>query len=209
MTDWLSYGQFGLTMLAAQFSPGPDMLLLLKNAVNHPLRAGILTVLGIAAGLLVHTTVACLGLAAVFKSNPLAFRLFTWTGAAYLIYVALRILLSLRQQSQPGTITETAGEHPISDGEAFRQGLLTNLTNAKAFLFLASFLAASLSVDSSSTRKWVLGAIIIGQALVFWSLFVWLLRRRVIRAAYLRAERPLNLAFALLLILIAIRVAVS
>jgi threonine/homoserine/homoserine lactone efflux protein len=207
MNDWI-YLSFALTMLAAQFSPGPDMLLLLKNAVNHPLRAGIFTVLGICCGLGIHTAVAILGLAAAFRANPTVFRVFAWTGAAYLAWLAVKLLTSLRAKPVgPEGGVEARGEKPLGDSAAFRQGFLTNMTNAKAFLFLAAFIAAALKHDNSTLRKAILAGIILGQALVFWSLFVWLLKRPLMRSAYLRAENALNLVFGVLLLLVAAQVA--
>ena len=58
-------------------------------------------------------------------------------------------------------------------------------------------LAANAGPDSSLHRKLAFAGIILGQALVFWSLFVWLLKRPAVRSLYLDAERLLNLLFGL------------
>lgn len=196
--------QFCLTMLAAQFAPGPDMILLLKCAVNHPLRAGLLTVLGIVLGLSIHSAVAALGLGVLLQANPLVFRGLMLVGAIYLLWLAGKLLLSLRSAA-PATTAATTTVGTLSDGGAFLQGFLTNITNAKAFLFLTSFIAAGLRDDSGPGRKWLLVGIIIGQALVGWSLFLWLLKRPVLMRQYLRLQMPLNALFGILLLAIALQ----
>jgi threonine efflux protein len=202
--DSLLLIQFALTMLAAQFSPGPDMLLLVQSSVQHSLRAGLWIVLGIVCGLAIHCTLAGLGLTALLQGHPWFFRSMMLLGGMYLGWLALKLLSSLRQRP-----TATAETNPtsnsLSDRAAFLRGFITNLTNVKAMLFLASFLAAGLRDDSSTERKTILIAIILVQALVGWSLFVWLLQRPAIRSWYQRAERFLNATFGILLLLIALQ----
>jgi threonine efflux protein len=195
-------------MLAAQFSPGPDMLLLLRSAVNHSLQAGLWTVLGISCGLAVHCAVTLIGLAAMLMGNPGFYLAFCLAGAGYLLWIAWNLFRSLRKKS---VTTESPVEaatvaSAITNGAAFRQGLLTNLTNAKALVFLASFLAAGLQRSQTVSHKSMLVLIIVGQALVFWSLFVWFLKRPRVLGLYLRSQNILNAVFCLLLVLLAGRV---
>jgi threonine/homoserine/homoserine lactone efflux protein len=201
----MSYLEFSLIMLAAQFSPGPDMLLLLKAAVNHPLRTGLMTVCGIVSGLAIHCALGALGLSVLLQTNPWTFKFLLAVGAAYLAWLASKLL---RSHPAPDHLETLAlGNRPsslaISSRTAFLQGFITNITNVKAFLFLTSFLTAGLSHDTSATRRWMLVGIILGQALVLWSLFLWVLKRPPLLAAYQRLERPLNLLFGILLLCLA------
>jgi threonine/homoserine/homoserine lactone efflux protein len=197
----VEYFVFGAVMLLAQFSPGPDMLLLLKNAVNHPLRAGLLTVAGIVLGLCVHTTLAVTGLAVVFHESPMAVRILGMGGGLYLAWLAFQLLRSVFRAPAPEAVAARASgmETPLPDRAAFLQGLITNLLNPKAVLFLLSVLTVNIGPGSSVGRKLAFASIIIGQAIVFWSLFVWLLKRPAVRSRYLSAERPLNFLFGLAL----------
>src|SRR5688572_21266544 len=168
----MDYAAFAIVMLLAQFSPGPDMLLLLKNAVNHPLRAGLWTVAGIAVGLMVHTTLALTGLSIIIRDSATAARVLNLCGGLYLGWLAFQLLASVRRRPSPESAAGAAGtEIPLSDSAAFSQGLITNLLNPKAAIFLLSVLAASAGPGSSAGRKLAFAAIIIGQALIFWSLF--------------------------------------
>lgn len=185
-------------MLLAQFSPGPDMLLLLKNAVNHPLRAGLWTVAGIAVGLMVHTTLALTGLSVVIRDSATAARILNLCGGLYLGWLAFQLLASVRRTAASADdIRPPRTESPLSGRAAFSQGLATNLLNPKAAIFILGVLAANAGPGSTSARKLVFAAIIIGQALVFWSLFVWLLKRPPVRRLYLSSERLLNLLFGI------------
>lgn len=202
----MDYFAFALIMLMAQFSPGPDMLLLLKNAVNHPLRAGLWTVAGIAAGLVVHTTLALTGLSLIIRDSPLAGRILHLCAGLYLGWLAFQLLSSLRHLKRRREVAAARGhqERPLSDAAAFSQGLITNLLNPKAALFLLGVLAAAMGTDSSLQRKLIFGGIIVGQALLFWSLFVWLLKRPAVRSLYLAGEGILNLLFGLGLAFLAV-----
>lgn len=201
----MDYLAFAFVMLLGQFSPGPDMLLLLKNAVNHSLRAGLWTVAGIATGLTVHTTLALTGLAVIFHQSPVAARVLSIAGGLYLAWLAFKLLRSVFVPA-PDELADgsASGEIGLSGRGAFLQGLITNLLNPKAAVFLLSILAASLGEQPSTGRKLAFASIIVGQALVFWSLFVWLLKRPPVRRLYLHSERWLNLLFGLGLAALAI-----
>lgn len=204
----MSLLQFSLTMLVAQFSPGPDMLLLLKSAVNHPLRAGLITIWGICCGLAVHSCAAAFGLGSLLKLYPRVFQCMLLAGALYLGWLGVKLLRSVFQK-QEDTCVAAAAEIPLGDAAAFRVGLLTNLSNAKAFLFLTSLLATALLDDASGGRKGLLIGIILGQALVFWSLFLWLLKRPKVASLYRSSQRPINALLGLLLLLAAGQIALE
>jgi threonine efflux protein len=193
-------------MLLAQFSPGPDMLLLLKNAVNHPLRAGLWTVVGIVAGLTVHTTLALTGVSLIIRTSPVAAGVLNVCGGLYLGWLAFQLLRSVWTSRGAGEVRGTSGGTmtPLPGRDAFLQGLITNLLNPKAALFLLGVLAAYARPDSTLTHKLGYAAIILVQALVFWSLFVWLLQRGPVRRLYLNSQRLLNLLFGFGLAVLAV-----
>jgi threonine efflux protein len=190
----VDYAFFSLLMLAAQFSPGPDMLLLIRNALAHPMRAGLFTVLGIAAGLAVHLTAVLTGVALAVKESRVLFPALLLAGGTWLCWMALQLIRTRPEPPDP-----TAGDQrlPLSDGAAFLQGLLTNLTNAKAVLFLATVVLAWLGASPSWNRKAAAAVIILGQALLFWSLFVLALQHPVVRRGWHKTARPLHLLFGL------------
>jgi threonine/homoserine/homoserine lactone efflux protein len=190
---------FSLLMWAAQFSPGPDMLLLLKNAVGHSRTAALGTVAGIACGLVVWCALILSGLAVVLRESPQLFALLRVGGGLYLMSLGIRLLLSLRRA--PASAADSA-DAPAALGfrGGFAQGLTTNLLNAKAALFLIGSLAAFHPPGSPPWLKWALGGIVLVQAAAGWSAFVCLLGWAPVRTWFLRRQRPWNAVFGVLLV---------
>jgi threonine/homoserine/homoserine lactone efflux protein len=203
MPDKLSLLAFGLFMLGAQFSPGPDMLLLTRNALLHSRGAALLTVLGIALGLAVHCTLILGGVAVVLARSPTAFTILRVAGGIYLAWLGIHLLSSVRRTGSRDT-AEVPGELALSARGAFAQGLLTNLLNAKAILFLLATLTAFHPAGSPWWRKWALGGIVIGQAVVFWSLFVLALNWTPVRTFFVRRAGWVNGFFGVLLLIAAL-----
>ncbi len=129
---------FLLGALALNISPGPDMLYVISRSLEQGRRAGIVSALGIGAGTLVHTFVAAVGLSALLVSMPVAYDLVRFAGAAYLVYLGLRMFLA---SSTRGTVAEPVAS--TSDSRlrsVFRQGVTTNVLNPKVALFFLAFL---------------------------------------------------------------------
>jgi threonine/homoserine/homoserine lactone efflux protein len=130
---------FGVAVLLA-FSPGPDNVFVLLQSIRHGARAGLAVVLGLCAGLVVHTAAVALGLAAVFASSPMAFTVLKYCGAAYLIYLAWQAWRAPVTQADSASRATAA---PL-DGRALRRmgarGMLMSLTNPKVLIFFLAFL---------------------------------------------------------------------
>lgn len=82
---------FGVAVLLA-LTPGPDNVFVLLQSAQRGWRAGMAVVLGLCAGLVVHTAAVALGLAAVFAASALAFTVLKLCGAAYLLWLAWQTL---------------------------------------------------------------------------------------------------------------------
>jgi threonine/homoserine/homoserine lactone efflux protein len=193
---------FSVLMLGAQFSPGPDLLLLTRNAVMHSRGAALLTVCGIAIGLAVHCVLILGGVAVVLERSPALFGALRVAGAIYLAYLGLRLLArAVRPATKAGGAAIDAA---LSRREAFLQGLLTNLLNAKAILFLLATLTAFHPPGAPPGRKWALAGIVVGQAAFFWSLYVLALNWSPLRSFFLERGRWIDGLFGVLLIAAAV-----
>ena len=118
--------------LALNLTPGADMMFCLGQGLKGGWRAVQAANLGIAAGGMVHVTLAALGLAAVLRAHPAAFEALRWAGVGYLLWLAFRALRS-------GPVRPTAvARAPVA--KVFREALLVNLLNPKVILFILSFL---------------------------------------------------------------------
>lgn len=191
-----------LIMLLAQFSPGPDMMLLLRNALRHPAKAGLWTVMGIACGLSVHLTVVLAGLAVAVKNSRFLYPLLLLAGGIWLGWLAVSLLRAA--STATGSRAVSGHSLPLASRTAFLQGLLTNLSNVKAILFLGSVVLTWLGQDPPVSRRLVCFAIVIGQAVLFWSLFVLALQHPRVRSLWNRIQRPLNALFGLSLLFLAL-----
>src|SRR5262245_17456098 len=114
-------GLFLLAALGLLLIPGPSVLYVVTRSASLGRRAGLASVLGIETAAFVHTAAAALGLSALLLTSALAFDLVKYLGAAYLIFLGLRTLLSRHQQQQA---VEAA---PRSFSRIFTQGFLVNL----------------------------------------------------------------------------------
>ena len=120
--------------LALLVTPGPAVMYIVARSIDQGRLAGIVSVLGINTGALFHIAAASLGVSALLVSSALAFSAVKYLGAAYLIYLGIRTLLT----PQPEVMTEAPPPQPL--GQIFRQGVVVNLLNPKTALFFFAFL---------------------------------------------------------------------
>src|SRR4051812_47389821 len=131
-------------------TPGPDTLYIVGRSAAQGRRAGVLSVLGISTGVLIHTAAAAIGLSALLASSAAAFTVVRYAGAAYLIYLGLRLLMSRGNDSPAASdVAPTSG--PRDGWAIYRQGVLTNVLNPKVALFFLAFLPQF--VDPGSTHR--------------------------------------------------------
>lgn len=194
---------FAGVMALGQFSPGPDMILLTRTALKSGARTGVEMALGIACGLTVHATLAVGGLALAFERMPVLRELLRWLAAAYLLWLAYRMLAEILVVWYSGVLRETAVDSTTRN--PFLRGLLCNLLNPKAALFLAAVSAPFLQGRRPEWWPFAIWAIVVGQAFVLWSLWAGLLQWRPLRARYERAALWIDGAFGVVLAALAVR----
>ena len=100
------YWLFIATAIVLVLTPGQDTFFILGRSLAGGRAAGIAAALGITAGSVIHTLLAALGLSALLATSPYAFMAVKFAGAAYLIYIGVRALLS-RASGLPGDEART------------------------------------------------------------------------------------------------------
>ena len=140
------YWLFVASGILLNLTPGQDTFFILGNSLGGGRRAGVAAALGIAVGSVVHTLAAALGLSAILATSTTAFTIVKLVGAAYLIVIGVRALLS--RSMLPTEIA--VGSDPATYA-AFRRGIITNLLNPKVALFFLAFLPQF--IDPGSPRK--------------------------------------------------------
>ncbi|TPN92815.1 LysE family translocator [Mesorhizobium sp. B1-1-5] len=116
------------------FIPGPATLLTVARATSSGTKVGIATGAGVAAGDVIHTIMAIVGISAIVAASAMLFSVVKYIGAAYLVYLGIRAIL----EKAPADLA--ARTLPISAGRAFRQAILTEVLNPKTALFFLAFL---------------------------------------------------------------------
>ncbi len=139
--------------------PGPDILYVVGRGVGQGRRAALVSALALNTGALVHAAFAALGVSVLIQQSAPAFYAVKYAGAAYLVYLGVRMALDR------GAL-RTREEEQLPPGRlraVFAQGVVTDLLNPKVYLFFASFLPQF--VDPSAGG-------VVGQMLVLGLLFV-------------------------------------
>jgi threonine/homoserine/homoserine lactone efflux protein len=134
MFDAVNLATFVLIVLGLIVIPGPAVLLTLARAMRDGRPVGLATGLGIAAGDLVHTLCAAVGLSALLMTSALAFEIVKYAGVAYLLYLGLR---SFFEKTEALRMPAT---RRLSPSVAFRQAVLAEMLNPKTALFFLAFL---------------------------------------------------------------------
>lgn len=153
MPDLSTLVVFVAAALALLLIPGPSVLYIVARSIDQGRLAGVVSALGVGVGTLFHISAAALGLSAILVSSALAFSLVKYLGAAYLIYLGLRKLLT-REKPQGAITIERK-----SLSRVFYQGVVVNLLNPKTALFFFAFLPQFVhpSAGPIATQVLVLG----------------------------------------------------
>lgn len=115
-------------------APGPDIVFLVSQGAVWGPRAGFVTAMGLAAGNLVHTLAAALGVSVIFQTSAIAFGALKYAGAAYLLYLAWKTACAA------GGSPEVSRESEARKESLFWRAVLMNVLNPKVALFFLAFL---------------------------------------------------------------------
>jgi threonine/homoserine/homoserine lactone efflux protein len=150
-------------------TPGPDMLLVLRNGIRDGTAAAWATGLGCCTGIAVHATLAVLGLSAILAASSQAFTTVRLAGAAYLVVLGVQAIAGSFRGREP----DLAGAGgPPEARSAYRQGLVTNLLNPKiALLFLTLLPQFVADGEPRVATTAVLAAIFLVAAIAWWRAF--------------------------------------
>lgn len=141
---WTSFATIMGVWLITVVSPGPNFLATVYTTASQSRRLGLLVSLGIAAGTTVWATASLLGLSLLFETTVWLYQAVKLAGALFLIYLGLRTILSARRMPATGP----AMAPPVSAKQAFRRGLIVDLSNPKAAVFFASLFAITIPPDA-------------------------------------------------------------
>ncbi len=201
MFDPASLMLFVLAGLALNLTPGPDLLYIVARSLSQGWRSGAASAFGIAAGCLVHTAAAALGISILLRTSEFAYDALRLAGAAYLLYLGIQ---ALRAPAGALAVQKLA---PTPMSRVFWQGFATNVLNPKVALFFLAFLP---QFADPARGSFALQIAILGGIFIFNGLWVclavaraaalasgWLARRTGAMAVLQRASGALLVALGL------------
>ena len=161
LPEFASLGLFIAAALVLLLTPGPAVLYIVARSIDQGRRAGLVSMLGVHAGTLVHVAAAAAGLSALLAASATAFSVIKYLGAAYLILLGVRRLLD-----RTTSVTSPRPERRHLR-RAFLDGVVVNVLNPKTALFFLAFLPQFVM-----TARGDVGAQILGLGLLFVALGV-------------------------------------
>lgn len=194
-----------LSLLAAcvviSFTPGAGAINTMSNALAQGWRRSLWGVLGQQAALVVHVVIVAAGVGLLVSRSPLLFEIIRYAGAAYLVYLGIRLIMS----RPDGLDIEQAGGVREGSWSIFRRGFWVNLLNPKAIVFFLAFVPQFVRLDRDPLPQYLVlvGTVIVVDILVMWFFFAAAAKpfRRFTRDA--RGQRILNAVFGALFIAVA------
>ena len=170
--------EFFIAAIVVGIAPGPDNLFVLAQSATHGARAGFCVILGLCTGIALQTCLLVAGVSALIAASPTAFFVMQCLGAAYLLYLAYKSF-----QVRAGTVvkneegkSQTESGMTISGRKLYLRGIIMNMTNPKAVLFMLSFIPPAVKMDRPihpSLQTAILGAeFIVATLIVFGSVAI-------------------------------------
>lgn len=165
----VNFEVFMLAAIILVLVPGSDAMFIIAKSISNGKKEGIMATLGVSTGSLVHTLFAAFGLSVILAESQMAFNIVKYLGAAYLVFLGIKALLSKGTLEIP---LNNASGNP-KNRRTYLSGILTNVLNPKVALFYLAFLPQF--VDPNYAYPYVsfifLG-IIFTTAGILWSLVI-------------------------------------
>lgn len=199
LTVWLS-------LLAASvvisFTPGAGAINTMSNALNEGWRRAVWGVIGQQLALIVHVVIVAAGVGLLVARSPLLFDVVRYAGAAYLVFLGIRMILT-KPTSEPDAAQTT--RLPEGRLSMVRRGFWVNLLNPKAIVFFLAFIPQFIRLDQPALPQYLIliSTVVIVDVIVMWFFFAAAAKpfRRLTRTS--RGQRILNVVFGALFLAVA------
>jgi RhtB (resistance to homoserine/threonine) family protein len=184
-------------------TPGPDVLYIVSHSLRSGVRAGIVGGLGILAGCFVHVFAAAVGVGTLLATSAAAFTVLKYAGAAYLLYLGVRMVLS---RARPPAAASQAPDAASAGGERslrqiFLGGFWTNVLNPKVALFFLAFVPQFIApgADNKALSFVLLGVLFVFNSapiVIGWAAAAgWMARRGAVQKGMHWLDRAAGVLF--------------
>ncbi|MEL7566319.1 MAG: LysE family translocator [Dehalobacterium sp.] len=181
MFEFSNFTMFLVTSILVILMPGPAMIFVIKNGLTKGVISSISAAFGTTMGVTFHLLCAAFGLAMIMKTSVIAFEIVKFAGAGYLIYLAVKTLIS-----KDGLVSDLE-ENNKSRSSIFWQGFLINILNPKLSIFFLAFLPQFIDgkVNSTTIQTIIFGAIFMAMTIVIfigYGFFASALRNKILKS---------------------------
>lgn len=191
MLEWMTV--ISLTVMAAVV-PGPDFVVVTRNALAGGRAAGIMTAAGIALALVLHVSYALAGIALIVSQSIFLFTVLKLLGAAYLLFLGVTMWRGASRD-----LPDAGPVQGMSPWKALRWGFFTNATNPKATLFVMAVFLQATSPETVLATKIAYGAVMAGGVFAWFVLVSLFFNLAPVRSGFLRAKLWIERVFGALL----------
>lgn len=199
MSSLAIFGAVALAHLLAVASPGPDFIVVSRQALQHGRAAGLWTAWGIATGIAFHACWGLLGLTWLLERAPYVIEWLRHAGAAFLLWMGVSAL-----RAQPAAPGSTASPSAAAAQGSYWIGLATNLLNAKAVLFFIALFSAVITSSTPMGLRLALGLWVVLSTGAWFSLVAVSVAHPRVRDRLLAHARRIDRAMGLILIFLAL-----
>ncbi len=201
------YIALGIIGILGAISPGPDFIIVTQSSLSYGKRAGIFTSLGVAIGCLVHISYCILGIGVIVAESIVLFNIIKYLGAAYLIYLGIKALLSSPSSALLQAEQSLHGAQSLSAFGAFKKGLLVNLLNPKVTLFILSIFTQVIDPNTPWYIQASFGLEFGLIAFIWFSLLTFILNNPTLKMKLQSIQRYIEKVLGVFLILLGVKVA--
>ena len=199
-TTWPAIFTFLSVFTFAIVSPGPNFILVTNTALGQSRRAGLLIALGVATGSGLFALAGLVGLLVLVHSIPYFALLTRFVGGGYLAWIGVEMLRHCRSRKDPDSAAKVQGEpSPLA---SYRIGLLTNLTNPKAWAFYLSLFALLMNPDFPLWGKVVLNIAMFVISFAWYAIVAVLISSRKFQPVFLGLQPVIQGTLAVLLVVL-------
>ena len=193
-----------LVFLLGAMSPGPDFVAVTSHALTSRC-AGFQVAAGITVAIAIWAALAMFGLGVLLVQIGWLYMTVRLIGAAYLIYLGIRILLSVRRRPAPMTIDAVKAGTPA----AWRSGFLVGITNPKTAAFFGSLFITVLPLEAPFWVQAAALAVISLVALGWFGFVALIFSTERVRTVYGRIRRPIDALLGAVLVMLGLRLALD
>ncbi len=170
LPDFANILMFIISSIILVITPGPAFLYILTRTTEDGYKSGILSVLGIESGTLLHVIIVTFGLSAILVKSDIAFTIIKYGGCFYLIILGIKTIYIASKSLSKDKLTKKK----VSN--AFWSGVAISILNPKSILFFVVFLPQFISISKKgeASQMLFLGLLFISIALIWGFIFVYL-----------------------------------